>query len=157
MRFKRPKHHTDGLVTLLLFGVFAACVLSVLLTGAKVYRDITAGNQEEYGRRTCAQFLATKMRQAQSGDSVRVEDNVLSFREVIDGEVYVTSIYCFDGWLREIFTFEGWEYSPEDGEKIIEAQDLRLSLDDGLLSVDIVDGSGNSTHMVMSTRGGAAL
>ena len=34
MREKRVKHHIDGLVALLLFGVFAACVLVVLLTGA---------------------------------------------------------------------------------------------------------------------------
>ena len=34
MRDKQIKHHIDGLVALLLFGVFAACVLVVLLTGA---------------------------------------------------------------------------------------------------------------------------
>ena len=34
MRRQASQHHMDGLLMLLLFGVFAACVLGVLLTGA---------------------------------------------------------------------------------------------------------------------------
>lgn len=156
MRFKRPKHHTDGLVTLLLFGVFAACVLSVLLTGAKVYRTITAGNQREYSRRTCAQYLSTKVRQARSAACVQVSEDSLDLRETIDGDDYVTSIYCYDGWLWEIFTFDGWDFDPEDGERILKAQDMELSLEDGLLTVDITDEAGENTHLVLSLRGEAA-
>ena len=156
MRFVRSKHHTDGLVTLLLFGVFAACVLSVLLTGAKVYRDITAGNRREYSRRTCAQYIVTKVRQAPSGGGVDVSDNAINLRETIDGEDYVTSIYCHDGWLWEIFTFDGWDFDPEDGEKLIEAREMTPSLEDGLLTVDLVDANGESTHLVLTLRGGGA-
>ena len=147
MRFSRPKHHTDGLVTLLLFGVFAACVLSVLLTGAKVYRSITASNQREYGRRTCAQYIVTKLRQAPVGSQVDVSDGAINLRETIDGEDYVTSIYCYDGWLWEIFTFDGWDFDPEDGEKLLEAQKMTPAIEDGLLTVDLVDGNGESTHL----------
>ena len=35
------QHHIDTLAVLLLFGVFAVCVLSVLLTGADAYRRMT--------------------------------------------------------------------------------------------------------------------
>lgn len=156
MRFKRPKHHIDGLVTLLLFGVFAACVLSVLLTGAKVYRSITAGNQREYARRTCAQYVSTKIRQAPSGASIEASGGAIDLREEIDGDSYVTSIYCYDGWLWEIFTFDGWEYAPEDGERIIEAQDMEARIEDGLLRVSLTDGSGQETELVLALRGGAA-
>ena len=31
---KRAQHHIDGLLALLLFGVFASCLLAVLLGGA---------------------------------------------------------------------------------------------------------------------------
>ena len=34
MRKKPVQHHMEGLLVLLLFGIFAACILSVLLTGA---------------------------------------------------------------------------------------------------------------------------
>ena len=71
---KRPiQHQLNGLMALLLFGVFAACVLAVLLTGASAYRRLTQRDQEAYLRRTCVQYLATRVRQADSRDRVSVE------------------------------------------------------------------------------------
>lgn len=61
MREKRVKHHIDGLVALLLFGVFAACVLVVLLTGADAYRRLTERDQAAYERRTGVQYIATRV------------------------------------------------------------------------------------------------
>ena len=42
MKQNTTKHHMDGLLVLLLFGVFAVCILSVLLTGARVNRALAA-------------------------------------------------------------------------------------------------------------------
>ena len=50
--------HQDGLAALLLFGIFAVCVLMVLLTGANAYRRLTERDQQAYQRRTCAQYLS---------------------------------------------------------------------------------------------------
>ena len=41
MKRQGTKRHMDGLLMLLLFGVFAVCVLIVLLTGARAYRGLT--------------------------------------------------------------------------------------------------------------------
>ena len=41
MKRKPIQHQMDGLIALLLFGVFAVCVLAVLLTGADAYRRLT--------------------------------------------------------------------------------------------------------------------
>lgn len=154
------KHKLDGLITLLLFGVFAACILSVLLTGADVYRRLTARDQAAYARRTCVQYVATKVRQAPSGAALSVEDfggtDALVMGEDIDGEAYLTRIYCYDGWLRELFTYAGGEFYPEDGEKIIEARQMDLSLEDGLLTVSITDETGAETELVLALRGEGA-
>ena len=50
---KKPvsQHHMDTLAALLLFGIFAACVLTVLLTGADAYGRITDRDSEAYDRR----------------------------------------------------------------------------------------------------------
>ena len=157
---KSQKHQIDGLIALVLFGVFAACVLSVLLTGANVYHKLTARDQEAYSRRTCAQYIATKVRQARSGRAVAVADfggvDALSLTEEIEGDTYVTQVYCYDGWLRELFTAEGGEFLPEDGEQIIEAQAMDLALEDGLLTVDLTDGAGAETQLVLFLRGEGA-
>lgn len=160
MRRGIKKHKLDGLLTLLLFGVFAACVLSVLLTGADVYRRLTVRDRETYAQRTCIQYVATKVRQAPSGASVRVEDfggvQTLAVAEDIDGETYITRVYCHDGWLKELFTFDGGDFTPEDGERVIEARDMRLSLEDGLLTVEVTDENGKESSLTLSMRGEGA-
>ena len=104
MRKTGTKHYLDGLLSLLLFGIFAASILSVLLTGAGVYSRLTQRDQNAYDRRTSVQYLATKVRQASSGAQVSVgtfgEGDALLLSEEIDGEPYLTRIYCCDGWLR---------------------------------------------------------
>ena len=158
MRKTGTKHHLDGLLALLLFGVFAASILSVLLTGAGVYSRLTQRDQRAYDRRTCVQYLATKVRQAPSGAQVTVgtfgEGDALLLSEDIDGQPYLTRIYCYDGWLRELFSAADDPFAPEDGEKILPAQALALHTDHNLLQIDLTDSSGQTISLTLSPRGG---
>ena len=50
---KRPiRHQIDGLIALLLFGVFSVCILAVLLTGADAYRRLTDRDQAALDRKS---------------------------------------------------------------------------------------------------------
>ena len=152
------KHHMDGLLVLLLFGVFAACVLSVLLTGAQVYSRLTQRDQAAYDRRTCIQYLATKVRQAEQGDQVSVSDfggaQALVLGEEIDGAAYLTRVYCYGGWLRELFSADEAGFAPEDVEKLLPARELELSLADGLLTAVLTDSRGQTLSLTLALRGG---
>ena len=64
MREQNTKLHMSALLPLGVFALFAVCVLSVLLTGAKVYKGLAQRDQDSYQRRTGAQYLATRVRQA---------------------------------------------------------------------------------------------
>ncbi len=160
MRQSGPKHNIDGLIALVLFGVFAACILSVLLTGANAYKNLTELDRESFARRTCVQYIATKVRQAESGESVYVVDfggtDALCIEENIGSRTYITRIYCYDGWLREIFTSSSTESIPNDGEKILEAESADFSIDSGLLKVSLTDGEGSSSELSLSLRGEGA-
>lgn len=156
---RRPiKHHMEGLMVLLLFGVFAVCVLTVLLTGANVYRRITERDQAAYDRRTCVQYVATRVRQADCLDAVSVSEfggqTALEIRESIDGVEYLTRVYYYDGYLRELFSAADVELEPEAGEEIMEAQGLELTLEDGLLTVTATDDQGTVSTLVLSLRSG---
>ena len=145
-------------MALLLFGVFAACVLLVLLTGADAYRRLTERDQAAYDRRTCVQYVATRVRQADCAGGVSVSEfdgvPVLELHETIEGTDYVTLVYCYDGWLRELFAAADAGLDPEAGETVMEAQDLALSLEDGLLTVAVTDSRGMVNTLVLSLRGG---
>ena len=51
MKRTRIHYHLDGLIALLLFGVFAVCVLAVLLTGASAYQRLTQRDMAAYDSR----------------------------------------------------------------------------------------------------------
>ncbi len=154
MRRRGIQHHLDGLLALLLFGIFAVCVLSVLLTGARAYRRLTDRDQASYSRRTCVQYIATRVRQADRLGGVSVEPfgdtNALTLTE--DG--FVTRVYWHDGYLMELYAGEDAELAPEDGERIMKAESLSLSVRRGLLTVDVTGDSGQPDRLLLYLRSG---
>lgn len=155
---QRNKVHMDGVLAVLLLGVFAACVLAVLLAGADGYQRLTQRDREAYSQRTAAQYLATRIRQADTAAGVAVEPfgpdgpDTLSFYEQIEGTTYVTRIYCYDGYLRELFSAADTELLPADGEKVLEMQSLTLSDDGQGISAWITDPQGNETALYWTMR-----
>lgn len=155
MREKPIKHHIDGLVALLLFGVFAACVLVVLFTGADAYRRLTDRDQAAYERRTGVQYIATRVRQADHAGGIAVEDFGGVDALVLGAdEVYASRVYCYDGWLMELYTLAEEPMEPQDGQRILEAQDLELSLEDGLLKAVLTLPGGTEDTLQLSLRSG---
>lgn len=151
--------HMDGLLALVLFGVFAACVLSVLLLGADAYQRLTERDRDVYGWRTAAQYLATRIHQADSAGDVRVEDfggcDALVLRERADGAAYVTRVYWYDGYIRELFTQEDAQMTPQDGEKILEAGGLSLEPGSGgTILAELTDEAGRTLELVFCLRSG---
>ncbi len=155
MKREPIQHHMDALIALLLFGVFAACVLAVLLTGADAYRRLTQRDQAAYERRACVQYVATKVRQADAEGAVSLAEieGVPALALGRDGE-FVTYIYCHGGWLRELFIWCEEPPAPQDGRELLPAQGLDLSLEDGLLTVRLSGARGDEDTLLLSLRGG---
>lgn len=151
-------HSMGSLTALLLFGLFAVCIVGVLLSGAGSFRRLTERDQQSYEQRTCMQFLATKVRHCASAADLRVgtfgSGDCLELTEETEGVVCCTRVYCYDGWLRELYTSGEDDFSPEDGEKLLEAQALRLCSRDGFLEIEVEAGTGAPQQMTLYLRGG---
>ena len=153
---KRRGHHIDGLMALLLFGIFAACVLAVLLTGADTYRRLTERDQEAYHRRVSAQYIAARVRQADRAEGVSIQ----SFGggdalRLADGTGYATLIYLYDGWLMELYASEDSGLAPEDGARVMESQAFALSMEEeGLLEVRLTGPTGTEDTLRLCLRSG---
>lgn len=145
-------------MALLLFGVFAVCLLAVLLTGANSYQALTQRDRAASDSRTCAQYLATRVRQADQYQAIGVEPfgdgDALAFRQDIDGRAYVTRVYVSGGWLMELFSAADLTLSPQDGERIMAAQALTAQQEDGLLRISITPAQGDPTQLLLSPRCG---
>lgn len=155
------KHRSiSSLAALLMLLVFAVALLAVLLNGADVYARLNARDSQSYDSRTCVQYLTTKVRQAQSGESVAVDSfgdgNSLTITEAIDGTMFHTQIYCYNGWLMELFTVANAGLLPSDGEKILPAEGLIIYQEGAVLHLTVADVGGESASVALHLRGGDA-
>lgn len=161
MKSHTTQHQMEGLAVLLLFGVFALCILSVLLTGAGAYKRLTERDRAAYDRRTAEQYLATRVRQADTSGQVSIgtfpgeEDiSALLLSEDFGDALYITYVYCFDGYLRELFIEAGGDFSPEDGEKVLELQSLNFTGEGRTIHAELESAEGVPAALTLSLRSG---
>lgn len=157
---QRKSYQMDGLLALLLFVVFAVCILSVLLAGANAYHRLTDRDRASYTTRTAVQYLSTRVRQADCADTVRVAPfgtgsdavRALVLTDEIEGTPYETRVYCYDGYIRELFSAAGEPLTPADGEKVLEAQSLDFRMEGALLTAEIIAADGTAERAVLTLR-----
>ncbi|MDY3282023.1 DUF4860 domain-containing protein [Dysosmobacter sp.] len=152
---KADTRRTEGLLALVMFALFAVLVLGVLLAGAGVCRRLTERDARAFDRRTALQYVATRVRSA--AGSVTVEDfagpdSTLCFAEEIEGETYLTRLYCWDGAMRELFCAAGEPFAPEDGEIIVSMAEMRFTEENGLLTAEAVAGDGSEAAVSLFLR-----
>lgn len=131
MRKIRTANHTiDTVFVLMLFCVFTAAVLTVLLAGANAYQVIANKMEEQYAERTCLSYLDAKIRHYDEIGMVGTETfgntEALALYEELKDVRYKTLIYYADGYVWELFFEDGLQFQKEDGQKIVPAKDLRV-------------------------------
>lgn len=137
---KENRARITQVLAIVCLAVFALCILLVLLTAGSVYRNLVDRGEETYTRRTALQYLTTRVHQAQTVDVGIWEDcEVLILGETVDGEQYTTRVYCYDGWLRELYAVPGAVLPPTAGEPIVEAETFELKKEENLLTVTFDD------------------
>ena len=157
MRKRAGKSSISAFVALMVFALFTACALCVLLSGVGAYRRLVHEGQEHYARRTMNQYIAARVQQSGAGSCVAAEPfgagDALVISEEIDGETYLTRVYSYDGWLMELFSLSEGEFSPEDGEKVLPASGLNVTQQGDLLIIAVTDGNGENLQLRCTMRG----
>ena len=147
----------SGVLALILLAVLSISVLLTLLGGTRVYQNLTRQGQEDYNRRTCLQYLSTKLRQAQTPDSLELkpfgDGDALFLLERYGSRTFVTRIYCHDGWLMELFSIADESFSPEDGERILPLDGLRIQEKPGVVEIEALY-QGQAWRICHATEGG---
>jgi len=141
---------TTDLLGLLVFGIFALSVAAVLLTGAGAYRNLTARDRLAHEHRTAVRYLSTRFYQAPHVEITDFEGlEAMTIREEIGGRTYLTRVYCCDGYIRELFSGETAKVSPEDGQIILEARELRFAQDEELLRIWVIGTDGKEQQLLL--------
>ena len=144
------KTHSGGaglrrVVIVCLAGLFALLAMGVTLMGTGVYRAVVDDASTNSVQRTALSYVVNQIRRADAG-GVAVgtfgDGDALRLIETgVDGSVYVTLIYCFEGALRELYMEEGTGLAPEDGMELLDLSSLTLSVTEtGGLNISAGDG-----------------
>jgi len=143
----------------LLFFLFACCMFFVLMSGAKLYKNVTAVMDEQFSVNTCISYVTAKVRHYDEEGAVSVgkigQEDALLLKETIDEEEYLTYLYCYDGNLMELFCSADMEVSPFDGQAVMPLDAFDLTEKDGLLrfSCEAQDGHVEASVFLQSEKG----
>ncbi len=136
---KKQTRFLETIPNLLLLFLFSACMLAVLLSGARVYQKVSSVLEAQYATTTCINYISAKVRHYDKQGGIgleKIEDmDALALYETYDGEEYVTFIYSADGYLMELFCSVEGEFLLQDGQQIMPIDDLELDLNEQVVSV----------------------
>ncbi len=154
----KERHSFDVVFVLLLFLVFTAAVLMVLISGASAYKNISASVEEQFQERTCLNYISTKLRHYNSEGDIYITEiggvPALALNESIDGESFVTYIYLYDGCVRELYMQENVGLPPDAGDEIIEAENIEFSMPaDNIIRVECTGADGGTSELLINICG----
>lgn len=164
MKQRTKSFQISALAPWLLFAVFASCVVIVLLFGAESYRGLSHRDRRSYQQRTAVQYLTTRIRQSDVDGMVFVGNfdtaqpdaagDTLFICETLGGRTYYTRIYCYDGYLCELFAEASEAFEPGDGQRVLQADGLQITHKERVLAMKLTFADGETATFRVTCRAG---
>lgn len=158
MKHFRIKHNTDSAAMMTVFLILAMCIFLTVVSCASAYKRLSERDAATYNNRTCMQYVATRFRSMENAKGVSVSDidGIPALRIEENGGECATYIYCYGGYIRELYTTGDSSPSPGAGEKLIEVAEMDFELEDGIVKVSAVSTTGERLQSFLAVRGAAA-
>ena len=132
------------MAALMLTCVFGATLLMSLVAGAGVYRRVEDRGEDSSQTRVGLSYITAKIHGYDQAGMLEVgsfgESGAVFLYEDIDGFVYETILYVYDGNLMEMLCEKDWEMPPEFGETVTPARALTVTQPrEGLLRLSLTE------------------
>ncbi len=157
VRLNSNTQKVDTVFVMLLFVLFAVTTFVLILMGVKQYQVTADTMGDNYQIRTSTSYLVEKVRQNDNDQGIQIAQldgtTALALRSKIDDVTYITYIYYYDGYLRELFVSEDSVYTLETGQEIIELEDFKINYtQNGHIEVTIYAQNGTSRSFYLATK-----
>ena len=136
--------------------MFVLLSIGTLILGVSIYNHanmISIGNHEQ---RTALSYITNQVRLNDAVDNIDIKlfhnINALTLNQEIDGSVYQTLLYCYNGQLREIFTEEGIEHEPDSGVIIMPLESLNFESYGNAIKISLENPSGSKESILIRPR-----
>lgn len=128
------RHIVDVLFVLALFCVFAISALMLVTIGANVYQKTVNNMDANYSSRTAFSYVTEKIRQNDTSQTISIgsieNHPAIILSQDIDGRIFNTYLYEYDGYLTELFTSADLNLGGDilkAGHPLIPIKDFSLS------------------------------
>lgn len=132
--------------SMLLFLLFAVCLLLMIAVAAGTYSRISTNFDKTFGLSASLRYISNKVK---SADSAEIAENGKGIRLTTGASVDM--IYYSGGVLLEKNMDNGADNDEFDGERIFEISDMSVSETDGLFRISVTI---NEESSVTYVRGG---
>ncbi len=149
----------NDIFPILLFLVFTLSALGIVLASVRIYQQILKKSDSSYDTETAISYMTEKFRSHDENGSIQTGSfkglDAVVMRSRVAEDTYVTCIYAFDGYLRELYVKESLlgECTEESGVKILEMGDFKAeTVSEGLIHLRFTDISGDATDSYLSVQ-----
>ena len=155
---KKDKHMIDSVFVICLMLLFVLCALSVIAIGASIYQKNVSSMASNNSHRIASAYITEKVRQSDINGNIRVkelfDENVLVMSKEINGEIYNTYIYDYDGHLMELMARDSMNVVyPQSGQKIMEINSLQIEeISDRIFKIEVVLVDGTEDFLYITKR-----
>ena len=141
----------------LLCALFFFLAMALTLLSSGVYRSVAAAAEDNYTLRTALSYLTNQVRAGDAQGALSLTsfgggDALQRTETDSDGFSYVTRLYVYDGWLRELYTPADLELAPEDGTPVMELSGLEIQSESGVLIFTVMDSDGLTAQVSVAAR-----
>ena len=144
---------------ILLFLVFTLSALGVVTFSVQIYRSIVERAEGRFDIETASAYMSEKFRNHDDRGAISVTDfmgsDAIEIKETIKEVPYITYIYVYDGYLRELFTETSklQDSRAEDGNEILHMQELKIDrISDRLIKLNFTDTENKSGETYLSIK-----
>ena len=159
MEEKYNRHIIDILFVIALFCIFAMSAVFLISIGADIYGKTVSNMDDNFNDRTAYAYVMEKIRQSDAEGSLSVGElqgsPALLISQVKDDTRYITYLYEYNGFLKELMVRSDVPLGPEAGQDIIAVSSFSLQkVNDRLYEFFITADSGKSYQLYVAARSG---
>lgn len=159
MEHKQQKHIIDLLFVITLFFIFALSAIFLITIGANVYGQTVNAMGQNFNTRTSIAYLTEKIRQADQENCCHIGEldgiPAISISTSTANTTYITYLYEYDGYIRELTVSEKVSLSPSAGQEILPVSSFQLhQINDNLFSCNISVDKEQSYQLFISLHSG---
>lgn len=130
--------YTQSLFRLFVIFMFVMISTMLVVLGANVYGSISQTMDNNAVIRTASGYITNKNREY--GSRLYIEDKMLIVENEYEGEKYLSRIYYDEGFLKESFLPEDYEFDPQSGEMITVLDGFDIIEKNGFIEITMTQG-----------------